>query len=195
QDNQLFGLVSFLVGDNQLGTDKRAPYVGKSAIFAPQELTPRYSGVLVEMGNQRSEGVLTAEWDFAALRNLWETSDTPLRRQLPSSQVNQLMASLYARVDNSEHLQLGADMAIPDDVRTLDDLPVVASVTSRWPLPQYMVDEDDLDAAEVDDDWLDEWAPNKGPADVEVDRDAHPVKFDEETDEMDALPGSPRDEE
>ncbi|MEZ4613777.1 MAG: hypothetical protein R2838_26630, partial [Caldilineaceae bacterium] len=78
---------------------------------------------------------------------------------------------------------------------TLDDLPVVASVTSRWPLPQYMVDEDDLDAAEVDDDWLDEWAPNKGPADVEVDRDAHPVKFDEETDEMDALPGSPRDEE
>ena len=195
QDNQLFGLVSFLVGDNQLGTDKRAPYVGKSAIFAPQELTPRYSGVLVEMGNQRSEGVLTAEWDFAALRDLWETSDTPLRRQLPSSQVNQLMASLYARVDNSEHLQLGADMAIPDDVRTLDDLPVVASVTSRWPLPQYILDEDDLDAAAVDDDWLDEWAPNKGPGDVHVDHDAKAVRFDEETDEMDALPGSPRDEE
>lgn len=191
QDNQLFGLVSFMVGDNQLGTDKRAPYVGKSAIFAPQELTPRYSGVLVEMGNQRSEGVLTAEWDFAALRNLWETSDTPLRRQLPTSQVNQLMASLYARVDSAEHLQLGGDTAEPVDTRSLDDLPVVASVTSRWPLPHYTGTDDDLDGL-VDDDWLDEWAPNKGPLDADLASPRTVVKYDEETDEMDALSDAPR---
>ena len=67
QDNQLFGLVSFLVGANELSRRQRTPFLGKSAIFAPQELTPRYNGVLVEMGNQRSEGVLTAEWDFQAL--------------------------------------------------------------------------------------------------------------------------------
>jgi predicted amidohydrolase len=61
QDNQLFAAVSFLVGDNRLSRAQRTPFSGKSAIFAPQELSPRSNGVLVEMGNLRSEGVLAAE--------------------------------------------------------------------------------------------------------------------------------------
>ncbi len=109
QDNQLFGLVSFLVGPNELSRRQRTPFVGKSAIFAPQELTPRYNGVLVEMGNQRSEGVLTAEWDFQALRDLWESSDTPVRQQVPPMQVKQLMATLYARLQAADHSLLTAE--------------------------------------------------------------------------------------
>lgn len=199
QDNQLFGLVSFMVGPNPLGSRKRDPYVGKSAIFAPQELTPRYSGVLVEMGNQRSEGVLTAEWDFAALRSLWETSDTPLRKQLPDMQVNQLMSSLYARLSNNEHLQLDTDLVengqTDANVRALDDLPVVASVTSRWPLPSLAIG-DDVAADVVDDAWLDEWSPNQEPerAARPNGHGTPPVRFDEETDEMDALPNAPGDD-
>ncbi|MCB0088928.1 MAG: hypothetical protein KDE54_13525, partial [Caldilineaceae bacterium] len=49
QDNQLFGVASFLVGRNSLYGRKRSDFVGKSAIFAPQELTPKLNGVLVEM--------------------------------------------------------------------------------------------------------------------------------------------------
>ncbi|NJN82390.1 MAG: hypothetical protein HC802_09040 [Caldilineaceae bacterium] len=71
QDNQLFAAASYLVGDNQLSRGLREPFVGKSAIFAPQELTPRFNGVMVEMGSLRSEGVVAAEWDFVALKRLW----------------------------------------------------------------------------------------------------------------------------
>jgi len=146
QDNQLFGTTSFLVGHNELSRVQRDPFVGRSAIFAPQELTPRFSGVLVEMGNQRSEGVLSAEWDFVALRELWESSDTPVRRELPFGQKSQVLGKLYAALQSlpieSTEAQLLLDDAIetppPSEESTaligLDDLSLVASVTSRWPL-------------------------------------------------------------
>jgi predicted amidohydrolase len=194
QDNQLFGLVSFLVGSNELSRRQRSPFVGKSAIFAPQELTPRYNGVLVEMGNPRSEGVLTAEWDFGALRDLWESSDTPVRQQVPPMQVKQLMATLYARLQAADRSLLMADDTTENDAANsadetveLEELIVQASITSRWPLPN-------LD--EVDPDFSDVW---EEPATQSVLRpeDASEsstvIRYDDETDEMDALP-RPEDE-
>jgi predicted amidohydrolase len=162
QDNQLFAAVSFLVGDNRLSRAQRTPFVGKSAIFAPQELTPRSNGVLVEMGNLRSEGVLAAQWDFAALRELWETSETPVRRQLPLQQAGQLLAQLYARlqalpkVANLEELrETGSssrtskrELAPP---QSLDDLVVIATVTQRWPL-QLLAPEPSTYAPVIEDD-------------------------------------------
>lgn len=151
QDNQLFATISFLVGDNRLSHSQRTPFVGKSAIFAPQELSPRNNGVLVEMGNLRSEGVLAAEWDFAALRELWDTSETPVRRQLPLQQAGQMLAQLYARLQGlpkvMEVEQLAADVSVGDasvdqraspkevaPLQSLDDLAVISMVSSRWPL-------------------------------------------------------------
>ncbi len=146
QDNQLFAAVSFLVGDNRLSHTQRTPFTGKSAIFAPQELTPRSNGVLVEMGNLRSEGVLAAEWNFAALRELWETSDTPVRRQLPLQQAGQVLAQIYTRlqqlpkVAKLEKLPEGIVSAYGHAQRevtstqSLDDLVVISTVTQRWPL-------------------------------------------------------------
>jgi hypothetical protein len=145
QDNQLFAAVSFLVGDNQLSGLQRTPFTGKSAIFAPQELTPRSNGVLVEMGNLRSEGVLAAQWDFVALRDLWETSETPVRRQLPLQQAGQFLSHLYARLQAlpkvAELDQLPDVVAPPMPSRrgeagmlqSLDDLVVIAAVTQPWP--------------------------------------------------------------
>ena len=149
QDNQLFAATSFLIGDNQLSRAQRTPFVGKSALFAPQELTPRSNGVLVEMGNLRSEGVLAAQWDFAALRALWETSETPVRRQLPLQQAGQLLAQLYAKLQalpkvaepeqlskvTSTSASASAKLA-KVSVQSLDDLVVIASATQRWPLSQ-----------------------------------------------------------
>jgi predicted amidohydrolase len=146
QDNQLFAAVSFLVGDNRLSRAQRTPFTGKSAIFAPQELSPRSNGVLVEMGNLRSEGVLAAEWNFAALRDLWESSETPVRRQLPLQQAGQFLAQLYARLqvlpkvaelDQLPGAVTPAAVGIKREMapmQSLDDLVVIATVTQRWPL-------------------------------------------------------------
>jgi predicted amidohydrolase len=140
QENQLFAALSFLVGPNEFGRRaERAPFVGKSAIFAPQELTPASSGVLVEMSNMRSESVLAAVWDFPALKELWETSEIPVRSQTSAQQTAPLLAALYQQLNR---LPKSPDLlALPEhshayhsDLHSLDELPVLASVTSRWPL-------------------------------------------------------------
>jgi predicted amidohydrolase len=197
QDNQLFAVSSYLVGTDLLSTSSESAFIGRSAIFAPQELTPRFNGVLVEMGNQGSEGVLTAEWDFQALKGLWETSETPLRRDLPLPQVNKLLAALYEQVSGmprladgepAEHSQVDAvadqaDAAAP--LLSLDDLPVIASVTSRWPLPSLAVDS--RPEQEIVNEWQPPDAGGQTPAIVPLNPAA--AEFEEETDEMDALNG------
>ena len=210
QDNQLFAVSSYLVGANQLQPANDSAFIGRSAIFAPQELTPRFNGVLVEMGNQASEGVVTAEWDFAALKHLWETSETPLRRDLPLPQVNKLLAALYEQFRGMPRLADGEPaedtLALTDSARTdpvamsqsnvpptlsLDDLPVIASVTGRWPLHEVAIGNSPVQEA------VSEWKPpstsHQAPAIVPL----HPnstTDFEEETDEMDALDDSSTDD-
>ncbi len=136
QDNQLFAAISFVVGHNEFSRRQREPFMGKSAILAPQELTPRHSGILVEMTSFRSEGVLAAVWDFPALQELWETSDTPVRRQMPLEQVGGILADLYRQMKRLPRRADLAELPAPDAtpaVRRLEELPVVASVTTRWP--------------------------------------------------------------
>jgi predicted amidohydrolase len=156
QDNQLFAAAAFLVGENPLhavtGKAKKEEWLGKSAIFAPQELTQRYNGVLVEMVSAQSEGVLTAEWNFPALRQLWETSETPIRRALPGPQSRQMLAVIYQRLQNLPQLLAENKIApaivadtpsadgegeLPSEktVLPVDELPLVSSVTTRWPPP------------------------------------------------------------
>jgi predicted amidohydrolase len=203
QDNQLFAASSYLVGVNQLRPTGDAAFIGRSAVFAPQELTPRFNGVLVEMGNQVSEGVVTADWDFVALKHLWDTSETPLRRDLPLPQVNKLLAALYeqlrsmprladgepeqaspALLDTENAGQMAAEDAGLPPLISLDDLPVIASVTGRWPLLPVSVGSSPLQET------ISEWKPpspsHQAPAIVPL----HPTPttdFEEETDEMDAL--------
>ncbi len=97
QDNQLYAAASFLVGSSPY-RKQADPYLGRSAVLAPQELTPKYNGVLVEMGSAQSEGVITAEWDYVLLKQLWETSDTPLRRALEPADAAPLLAALYTQL-------------------------------------------------------------------------------------------------
>ncbi len=204
QDNQLFAVNSYLVGPNQLQGAGDSAFIGRSAIFAPQELTPRFNGVLVEMGNQVSEGVLTAEWDFIALKNLWETSETPLRRNLPLPQINKLLAALYEQVREMPRLADGEPAS--DEVETsvpmvaastvpptisLDDLPVIASVTGRWPLHSVAIG--NVPAQETINEWTPPTMGGQEPAVVPL----HPtasIDFEEETDEMDALDGATKTE-
>lgn len=209
QDNQLYAAASFVVGPNPLrkGSD---PYMGRSAILAPQELTPKYNGVLVEMGSAQSEGVVTAEWDYTALKHLWETSDTPLRRALPPEDAAPLLAALFTQLkalpqapavgllpepaavptDEITFDAVPADMQ-PDDepVSELDDLPLLGSVRSHWPL--RVVDEESGVGEEV----VAEVSAQEAPTDVEwtsprsyVQAESSvTIRRDDETDEMDAV--------
>lgn len=195
QDNQLFAASSYLVGLNLLAPTNDSTFIGRSAIFAPQELTPRFNGVLVEMGNQGSEGVLTAEWDFQALKQLWESSETPLRRDLPLPQVHKLLAALYEQVREAPRLADGEPLepgqtdaaltAAAEPMLSLDDLPVIASVTSRWPLPSLAVD--NRPEQEVIHEWRPPAPGSQPPAVVPLNPSTSTDS--DETDEMDALNG------
>ena len=155
QDNQLFAAISFLVGHNEFSRRQRDPFVGRSSVLAPQELTPRASGILVEASNSRTESVLSAVWDYEALAELWETSDTPVRSHLPLDAVGPALAQLYKKMNQlpkgPEALLAAPEIQEPEprellveeeeriavlkrtkSILSLDDLPVLASVTSYW---------------------------------------------------------------
>ncbi|MBW7881190.1 MAG: hypothetical protein H3C34_00905 [Caldilineaceae bacterium] len=196
QDNQLFAACAFLVGRNVLRPPEETVYLGKSAIFAPQELTPRFNGVLVEMGNTTSEGVLTAEWNFVDLKELWEKSDTPIRRRLPVNQANQLLTNLYRRLqslprldelnnteeDSAEGETEAAHSAPQPPAVDLEELSVIASVTSRWP-PHSTAEQDE----ELPHEAVGDWSANPPDQPLVDSLSPDDPRFQEETDEMDAL--------
>ncbi|HRA67564.1 MAG TPA: hypothetical protein PL187_16155, partial [Caldilinea sp.] len=182
-----------LVGEDAFDATHTKTYLGKSAIFAPQELTPRFNGVLVEMGNFSSEGVLTAEWNFAELRLLWEKSDARLRGQFNASQASQILATIYRQLQGAPRLEDQADDAGADAMHTaqlsatslitLDDLPVIASITSHWP-PHSTADAEDLPLQETV-----AWNVTSATEAVQPNAD---LRYEEETDEMDALDDAER---
>lgn len=193
QDNQLFGAISFLVGHNDFSRRQRDPFAGKSAILAPQELTPNASGVLVESANFRSESVLAALWDFPALANLWETSDTPVRSRLPMEKAGAALAQLYQKMQQLPRMADLPALAAPSTppARSLDDLPVLASVTARWPLEKT---ESYADEADDEDDLRDEGSRDfLHAAHNHSDEGGELPGGDDETQEMDAL-SAPKDE-
>lgn len=162
QDNQLFAVASFLVGPNVLSRDRSEQFIGKSAILSPQELTPKSNGVLVEMGGVRSEGVVAAEWDFDELRNLWESSDTPIRRTLSSTEVHGALGEIYARMQRLPPVAESPLLpsvtqqpvaALTDTLLSLDDLPVVSTFER---LPNNATSETD-GTDEDGTDWLEDY--------------------------------------
>ncbi|PKO21741.1 MAG: hypothetical protein CVU38_12960, partial [Chloroflexi bacterium HGW-Chloroflexi-1] len=98
QENRCFALTSFLVGKNYLAPDDAVGkmFVGKSGIYAPLEMTPHFTGVLVEMGAASSEGLLTAELDRAALRSLWQIGIEPVRSRMPVGLFAKYLPALYS---------------------------------------------------------------------------------------------------
>jgi predicted amidohydrolase len=98
QENRSFALTSFLVGRNYLAPDdeQNGVFVGKSGIYAPLEMTPRYTGVLVEMGTASSEGLLTAELDRERLHALWQGGVEPVRSHMPVELFAKYLPALYS---------------------------------------------------------------------------------------------------
>ncbi|NOX63030.1 MAG: hypothetical protein GXP42_13975 [Chloroflexi bacterium] len=136
QENQLYGMVSFLVGENPFAGENDAPFVGRSAIFAPLEFTPRFTGVMVQLGSPLAEGVITAEWDYDTLRAWWDESDTPLRREMPMAQAAPILAALYRRalpLAEAEQLMLPPGFSVEEQVRLIEEGPMEEPPTEEKP--------------------------------------------------------------
>ncbi|MCZ7569659.1 MAG: hypothetical protein M5U01_13915 [Ardenticatenaceae bacterium] len=81
QENQVFVTQSFLLGPDEL-TGENGLFVGRSALSSPVELSPRGDGLLVEVGAETAEGVISGEWNIVALRRLWQDADERPREDL-----------------------------------------------------------------------------------------------------------------
>jgi hypothetical protein len=85
------------VGYNPFTSGDEDPYVGRSLIAAPASMTPRYSGVMVEMGVDSAEGLITAEWSFRSLHEQWQKDRAPLRSAMPLEHTGPTLAAIYGR--------------------------------------------------------------------------------------------------
>ncbi len=94
QENQVFVLASFLIGNNPLRGDN-APFTGRSAIMAPAEMTEHDTGVLAEMGTAAAEGLVAAELNWKALRTLRQERRFSARRGAPLMLAGQALVSDY----------------------------------------------------------------------------------------------------
>ncbi len=209
QENQLFAAASFLVGHALSNPQAENPFVGKSAILAPQTLTPRFNGVLVEMGNPRSEGVLSTNWNFAPLKALWAMSDSPLRKQLSFQQIGAAVAALYASLQAISIVNLVAPLPAnreQDEAKTqllparepvlqLDDLLINNTVTRRWPLAKldytsFVRIQETPDMPPLLQTPLAQPTHQTGNV-ANTNQENHPTlsNAEDETEEMDALPG------
>ena len=122
EDNQLFGAMSFAVGYNPFTPADEQPYFGRSLLAAPISMTPRHNGVLVEMGTDSTEGLITAEWDYAALRASWEEDEPPLRSAMPVAAAGPGLGVVYSR-----------GLTVADALRISSELPGSAPVAELSP--------------------------------------------------------------
>ncbi len=97
EDSQLYGVASFAVGYNPFTPADDTPYIGRSLIAAPAALTPRTNGILVEMGTDSTEGLITAEWSYRSLREHWADDDMMVRSGLPMDRMGSTLAAVYDR--------------------------------------------------------------------------------------------------
>ncbi len=115
-DNQVFGALAFCVGENPLAPEGTPPFRGRSVVMAPHGLTPRQNGIIVEAGSASAEVIVTARWDFEALRSYWQSVSVPVRRRVPVDRVGAVLAALYKSglsLEDAEQRPLPEAQALP----------------------------------------------------------------------------------
>ena len=96
EDNQVYGALSFAVGYNPF-TRRRGAVHRPFADRRAGRHDPAHNGVMVEMGTDSTEGLITAEWSYQTLREHWATDDMMVRSGLPMDRVGPTLAAVYGR--------------------------------------------------------------------------------------------------
>lgn len=97
EENQLYAAASFLLGPNYLGRENRNDFVGQAAVLAPISLSPRGNGVLVQVGTNRTEGIVVQDLDGEALDDLRQTSGFRPRSEMHLGSMGPVLADLYGK--------------------------------------------------------------------------------------------------
>jgi predicted amidohydrolase len=97
EENQVFAGLSFLLGPNYMGKENREEFYGQSAVLAPISLTEQGDGILVQAGTNRTESLIAAELDWAAMEELRETSGFRPRQEMQLGGMGSVLAELYQR--------------------------------------------------------------------------------------------------
>ena len=122
EENQIYTATCFLLGPNYLGKDNREEYLGQSAIMAPIALSERGDGVLVQAGTNRTEALLAADLDMAALYTLRGTSRFQPRQEMNLGNIGPVLAEMYQQ-------GLSIDEAIEQKIaRPAEPLPTFAPI-------------------------------------------------------------------
>lgn len=95
EENQVFAASSFLLGPNYLGRESREDFYGQSAVLAPISLTARGDGVLVQIGTDRTEGLIAAILPMDELISLRLTSRFRPRQQMHLGNLGPILAEFY----------------------------------------------------------------------------------------------------
>jgi predicted amidohydrolase len=95
EENQVFAAGSFLLGPNHLGRESREEFFGQSALLAPISLTPRGDGILVQVGTDRTEGLIAAMLPMDELYSLRQTSRFRPRQQMHLGNLGPVLAEIY----------------------------------------------------------------------------------------------------
>lgn len=118
QENQMFVAQSFLVGTNDIFVGDSGPLMGKSALLAPVELSPRGDALLADVGTDRVESVVVGEWNVQALENLWRSSDVPVRSMVRGPLYRRLLAFDYESgatiAERTGDVEAVAELPAPD---------------------------------------------------------------------------------
>ncbi|MGQ9586490.1 MAG: nitrilase-related carbon-nitrogen hydrolase [Anaerolineae bacterium] len=171
QENQTFGAIAFLVGKNLLGLARKDDYVGRSGVLVPWEMSPRGTGILVELGTEQGQGIVAGTLDFDLLGQARALTDTPLRRALRADVVAPYLTAFYqsgqtlqeaARLSARGEALRPAEEAVPTFPEMEEEAPPVpvtpegeAEVfpSEEWAIPEEKVGPEEAPAEP------EEWAP------------------------------------
>lgn len=195
QETQLFGVLSYIVGDNVIAKKQRGVFTGNSAIISSPELTVNKDGIFIEIIDSNNEGVITAELEFDALTQLHSLSNRPAyttlsvqdKRRMVANIEEQMLQPLPPNFDFPPEEAAAAEEVEPTvqahrvaiDICTLDQLPIVASISARWPLMPLIDIIEPVIFEELQGSTDDVAVPQRRVKDV--------GSVDDETEEMDAL--------
>lgn len=193
QETELFAVLSYTIGDNVVAKKQTREFMGSSAIIAPRELTVDNNNIFIEIVENGSEGVITAELDFSALKHLHQLSNRPEYGPLSFDEKRQMLVSIEEQM--AQPLPPNFDVTITEpveaqgpaveahkeatEVYSLNDLPIVASISARWPLMPLI----DIIEPVV----FEEFSGTTDAAAIPQRRVQSSDDSDDETEEMDAL--------
>jgi predicted amidohydrolase len=156
EENQVFAGLCFLLGPNYLGRENREEYYGQSAMLAPISLSERGDGILVQAGTNRTESLIAAELDWAAMEELRETSGFRPRQEMQLGGMGSVLAEMYQQGLSIEEA-IAQRIAGPIEPSPFTAVPYEESPYEEVPYeedwPQAEVDAETEAEPETETDW------------------------------------------